>query len=154
MNIILAILLTLSAFFGQAPAPTVEPVAGAVEEAVEEVPIPALLGLDWLTYELALSKAVVPDNTIISLTNESNCGAKLSEAGMGGCTHWLQSGTVYITISPELAWTAWGNHILHHELGHVVLDTTDECVVESYAHSFTTETLWSYPECNTPGAGY
>jgi hypothetical protein len=143
VNIILSILIILSAFTGQAPAPISE----APVEQVAQTPIPQVLGLDWLSYELALSGAVVPENVVISLTNESNCGAELSTVGVGGCTHWLPSGVAYITVSPELAWTASGNHILHHELGHVVLDTHDECAVEAYAHSYTTATLWSYPEC-------
>lgn len=143
MNIILSILIILSAFTGQAPAPLSAPIV----EQTEQVSIPQLLGLDWLEYELALSGAEVPENVIISLTNESNCGAELSVAGVGGCTHWLPSGITYITVSPELAWSAWGNHILHHELGHAVLDTHDECAVEAYAHQHTTATLWSYPEC-------
>lgn len=145
MNIIIAIILTLSAIF--APVQASAPMSAPIADQVEQTPIPQLLGLDWLAYELALSGAVVPDKTYIVLTNELNCGAELSEVGMGGCTHWLEDGSFYITVSPELAWTAGGNHTLHHELGHVVLDTHDECAVEAYAHKFTTATLWSYPEC-------
>lgn len=145
MNLILAILLSLSGIFGQASAPTVEPVAVTVEHA----PIPATLGLDWLPYELGLSGAVVPDNVVFMITSDhvNNCGAALSVSGIGGCTTWLEDGSYLIAISPELEWTAWGNHILHHELGHVVLDSKDECAVEAYAHRYTTVTLWSYPEC-------
>lgn len=143
MNIIFAILLSLTAITGQTPAPTSAPIV----EQVVQTPLPQVLGLDWLSYELALTGAKVPENTYIQLTNELNCGAELSVARVGGCTHFLEDGRAYITVSPELEWTAWGSHILHHELGHVVLNTHDECAVETYAHQFTSETLWSYPEC-------
>ena len=147
MNIILAFLLSLSAIFGQAPAPIEEQTVPV--EWVEDTNYPQLLGLDWLPYELALSGATVPSNVTFMLTNDHvlNCGAKLSDAGVGGCTTWMEDGSILVTVSPELQWSAWGNHILHHELGHVVLDSHDECAVEAYAHQFTTETLWSYPHC-------
>lgn len=145
MNILITILLILSAFTGQAPAPMSAPIV----EQVEQTPIPAMLGLEWLPYELALSGAVVPENVAFTITSDQviNCGAMVSEAGVGGCTTWEEDGSVLIAVSPELEWTAWGNHILHHELGHAVLYTDDECAVETYAHHFTTATLWSYPEC-------
>lgn len=155
MNIILAILLTMVGLSAPASAPASEPVESVSQVTSEPVDpalvpsIQATLGLDWVAYELALSGAVVPENVIISLTNESNCGAEISQAGMGGCTYFLPSGTTYITVSPALAWTAWGSHILHHELGHAVLNSHDECAVEAYAHQYTASTLWSYPECNT-----
>lgn len=147
MNIILAILLTLSAIF----APTAQAAQAATTDEVEQTSIPQLLGLDWLTYELNISGAVIPDNVAFILTSDhvNNCGAKLSESGVGGCTTWQEDGTILIAVSPELQWSAWGTHILHHELGHAVLDTNVECVVEAYAHQFTTVTLWAYPECAT-----
>ena len=57
----------------------------------------------------------------------------------------MDGGRYAVLISPELAYTAWGNHILFHELAHTM--GADECGAEAYAHQFETVELWSYPEC-------
>lgn len=153
MNLILAILLSLTGLVAPATVQAVEPVSGPRVAPVAQAPIPATLGLEWLPYTLSLSPVSAPDNLIISLSSgPENCGANLSPTGLGGCTTWLQNGTILVTVSPELAWTEAGNHVLYHELGHAILDTDDECTAEAFAHQHTSSTLWSYPECNTASA--
>ena len=145
MNVILAILISLSALVAPAQAPINE------DDYMPPLPIEEVLGMDWVRYELGRSGAPIAENITVQLTNDPalNCGAELSTVGQGGCTHWLPNGTVLIVVSPALEWTAWGQHILHHELGHAMLETYDECAAESYAHGFTQIVLWSYPQCTT-----
>lgn len=153
MNLILAILLSLTGLVSPVSGQAVEPVIESRVEQVASTPIPATLGLEWLPYTLSLTPVSAPDNLIIILSSgPENCGAKLSPTGLGGCTTWLKSGTILISISPELAWTEAGNHVLYHELGHAILDTNDECTAEAFAHQHTSTTLWSYPECATASA--
>jgi galactokinase len=91
---------------------------------------------------------LTPNVTMI-FSNTSNCGAEKSTAGRGGCTYTVAPNTYVIVMSPELANTQWGNHILFHELAHTV--GMGECEAEAYAHQFEEEELWSYPTCEEFG---
>lgn len=104
-------------------------------------------GVEWIDVEFDRYGQTIPAGIHFQLTNELNCGAVLSTSGMGGCTHFLEDGSRYITVSPELAYTPEGTHVLWHEVGHAVLDTVDECAAEAYAHKFSDPNLWSYPQC-------
>lgn len=103
----------------------------------------------WASLTLAEAGVKLSPSVTLEFTNEDNCGAKLSTASLGGCTHTITHlnapSTYTVQISPELAYTAWGNHILFHELAHTM--GADECGAETYAHHFEDEPLWGYPSC-------
>lgn len=143
MNILISLILTLSAIFApvQASAPTLAPAT----EAMTSTLAPFKLSRLWVTEALASAGVPAPTNVTFLFQNDHNCGAELSEVGQGGCTVPMKDGHYAILISPELAYTAQGNHILFHELAHTMGAT--ECEAEAYAHQFETVALWSYPEC-------
>ena len=100
----------------------------------------------WGAETLAAYGITPASDTLIVYTNTDNCGAKLSEAGLGGCTTTLEDGSHLVTVSPELKYSAWGVHILIHEYAHTL--GYGECAAEAYAHSYEgNSNLWSYPEC-------
>jgi len=142
VNIILSIILSLTAIF----APTSAPATAPVSEPTKFSASPFKLASTWVPEALAEAGVAYPQNVVFLYQNEDNCGAELSEAGLGGCTVKRTDIEGYVVlISPELAYTAWGNHILFHELAHTM--GANECEAEAYAHQFETVALWSYPEC-------
>lgn len=147
MNIMLTILLTLSAIFApvQAPAPTSAPVRETANYSTTLSLAPFKLPSLWAREALADGGVDYPENVVFLFQNEDNCGAELSTVGQGGCTVPMDNGQYAVLISPELAYTAWGNHILFHELAHTM--GANECEAEAYAHQFEYDELWSYPEC-------
>jgi hypothetical protein len=102
---------------------------------------------EWAEATLSGSGVTLADNVTLLFSSTANCGADASAAGMGGCTYFLKSGPV-VVISPELAWTQAGSHILFHETAHS-MGIVDECAAEAWAHQFEDEPYWSYPECQT-----
>ena len=147
MNIILTIILSLSAIL--APVPTSAPATAPVRESANYSDYlslaPFKLPSLWAREALADGGVDYPENVVFVFQNEDNCGATLSEVGQGGCTVPMDDGRYAVLISPELAYTAWGNHILFHELAHTM--GANECEAEAYAHQFESVELWSYPEC-------
>lgn len=103
--------------------------------------------MTWPEVVVASTGVELPAGTTITLTNERNCGAEASAYGLGGCTRQLASGPE-ILVSRELANTVGGFHILLHEIGHA-RGLTNECDAEDYAHEWSAEGYWSYPECAT-----
>jgi hypothetical protein len=100
----------------------------------------------WAEATLTGSGVQLPANVTLLFSDVANCGADLSAAALGGCTYQLTSGPV-IVISPQLAWTEAGAHILFHETAHA-LGIADECAAEEWAHQFEDAPYWSYPACN------
>lgn len=96
--------------------------------------------------EATLTGVDVPAHVEFLFTNEGNCGAEISADGQGGCTYYLADKTV-IVLSPGMAWTVGGAHVLLHEVGHAT-GLVDECEAEAFAHQFEDAPYWSYPECN------
>lgn len=143
MNIILAILLSLTAILGQPSQPASQPSADPASFTAS----PFKLASTWVPEALADAGVDLPSNVTFLYQNEYNCGAELSPLSIGGCTLTRTDivGHYIILISPELAYTAWGNHILFHELAHTM--GANECEAEAYAHQFEATALWSYPEC-------
>lgn len=129
------------------------PVAEA--EATAPMAVPAVLTFhvpvtvaeagEWAEATLAGAGVELPANTELLFSNVGNCGADISANGMGGCTYTLTDKRV-IVLSPGLAWTEAGSHILFHETAHA-MGIMDECEAEAYAHSFEDVAYWSYPEC-------
>jgi len=101
----------------------------------------------WAESTLAGSGVSLADNVTMLFTSESNCGALISAVAAGGCTYHLTDGRIVIIISPELAWTEAGSHILFHETAHA-LGISDECAAEEWAHQFEDAPYWSYPACS------
>jgi hypothetical protein len=102
---------------------------------------------EWVQAELEEADMEMVPTTTILFTNTANCGADISTVAQGGCTYNLQDGTHVMVLSPTLPFTAWGHHILFHELAHT-LGIMDECKAEAYAHQFEYDVeLWSYPAC-------
>lgn len=99
----------------------------------------------WSELVLADTGMNLPKGLTVKLTNEGNCGAEISPVALGGCTRQLPEGPE-ILVSPELAGTMAGYHILLHELGHS-LGIVDECGAEYFAHEWSAEGYWAYPEC-------
>lgn len=126
-----------------APVAPVQPAA----EVAQPVAAYTTTGVEWIDSEFTRTGQEIPAGVYFQLTNELNCGAEISVVGTGGCTYFLPDGTHYITVSPELAYTTAGTHVLWHEVGHAVLNTYDECAAEAYAHQFSDPNLWSYPSC-------
>lgn len=121
------------------------PVADAEMPATRES-VSWLSQADWATDTLSEAGIEVPANVTVTLTDVGNCGADLSAAGMGGCTTHNTDGTITVVVSPGLAGSAWGNHILLHEYAHTL--GYGECAAEAYAHVYERSSdLWSYPEC-------
>ena len=150
MSLISALIIFLSAFLSSySEAPTEAPVQAI--EAPAEAPVTAYVGdiheapTDWVGQSLWEADIELSPNVIVALTNDLNCGAEASPVGLGGCTYTLDNGRYYVTVSPELAWTPQGTHILFHEIGHTL--GMDECEAEYYAAQFDTVEQWSYPEC-------
>lgn len=146
MSLISALIIFLSAFISSySEAPAEAPV-----QAIE-APAPTFTGdvyeapTDWVGQSLWEADMELSPNVIVALTNDLNCGAEASPVGLGGCTYTLEDGTYYVTVSPELAWTPQGTHILFHEIGHTL--GMGECEAEYYAAQFDTVEQWSYPEC-------
>lgn len=137
----------------QAPTQAVEAPSQAVSQAPKLSPLayvaPKLAARqsaqEWAYLTLEDAGVKLSPNVTLEFTNEDNCGAKLSTASLGGCTHTTAPHTYTVQVSPELAYTAWGNHILFHEIAHTL--GADECAAEEYAHHFEDEPLWSYPAC-------
>jgi hypothetical protein len=100
----------------------------------------------WAEATLTGSGVQLPTNVTLLFSDVANCGADLSAAGKGGCTYQAPSGPV-IVLSPDLAWTEAGSHILFHEVAHA-LGIGDECAAEEWAHQFEDAPYWSYPTCN------
>ena len=142
-NLTASILIFLSALMGQPSQPASQPVADPASFSA----YPFKLASTWVPETLADAGVDMPANVTFLYQNENNCGAKLSPSHMGGCTVKMVNGHYAVLISPELAYTAAGNHILFHELGHTL--GMNECEAEAYAHTFEdpTKLLWSYPEC-------
>jgi hypothetical protein len=142
---LIACLIILASSIISLPASASEPVSQPVSEPATFSAQPLGLASTWVPEALE-SAGVQVDNTVVFLyTDTDNCGAILSEVGQGGCTVTLKDGGHAVLISPSLAYTAWGNHILFHELAHTY--GANECEAEAYAHQFEVTKLWSYPEC-------
>lgn len=140
MNIIIALILTLSAIFAPVQAPATAPTSDPASFSLA----PFKLTSTWVPEALADAGVSLPDNVTILFQNEHNCGAV--DGGLGGCTVTRTDIDGYVVlISPELAYTAWGNHILFHEIAHTF--GAGECEAEAYAHQFEATALWSYPAC-------
>lgn len=140
MNLILALILSLTAILGQPAQPVSQPTADPASFSLA----PFKLASTWVPEALADAGVELPENVTILFQNEHNCGA--TETGLGGCTVTRTDIDGYVVlISPELAYTAWGNHILFHEIAHTM--GANECEAEAYAHQFEAVALWSYPAC-------
>jgi hypothetical protein len=149
IQIILTIVLTITTMIGgpasqPASQPLAQPVSQVTSDPASFTLAPFGLPATWAPEALSDAGISKPANVTILFQNEYNCGAEVT--GLGGCTvkrtdidGWV------ILISPELAYTAWGNHILFHELAHTM--GAGECEAEAYAHQFEAVALWSYPEC-------
>jgi hypothetical protein len=130
-------------------------IAAPVSEATMPQTIPSVLTFKvpvtvaeagaWAEATLTGAGVDLPANTEVIFSN-SNCGADISAVAMGGCTYTLTDRTV-VVLSPGLAWTEAGSHILFHEVGHA-MGIMDECEAEAYAHNFEDVAYWSYPQCN------
>lgn len=129
--------------------PTVAPVAPYVAPQAPAAPVVAPTQASkadmWAAATLRDARISAP-NVKWLFTNEANCGAALSAENSGGCTYETAANQYTVIISPELAGTAGGHHILFHELAHTQ-GIADECAAEAFAHQFESEALWSYPEC-------
>lgn len=101
---------------------------------------------EWAEATLAGSGVELPASASLIFSDVANCGADISADAMGGCTYQLVD-RVAIVISPDLAWTQAGAHILFHEVAHA-LGIANECAAEEWAHQFEDEPYWSYPTCN------
>jgi broad specificity polyphosphatase/5'/3'-nucleotidase SurE len=131
----------------QQPATTNSPIATAAAPASDQRPtVTAAEATVWAEATLAGAGVVLPESVSLVFSDVANCGANLSTAAIGGCTYRLAAETV-IVISPSLAWTEAGSHILFHEVAHA-LGISDECAAEEWAHQFEDAPYWSYPECN------
>lgn len=161
MSLITLIIIAVSAFIGGYNGSTPEAPKQAMEQAVEapiqapqSAPVaPRVVSVEqaqtWATFMLEQADMELPPTTALIFSNTSNCGAEISTAGLGGCTYTLEDGSHAVILSPELAWTQWGTHILFHELAHTV--GMGECEAEAYAHQFEEIELWSYPLCEETG---
>lgn len=137
--------LTLSA---SAPAMASAPVES--DNAIQLVSVTGgmqepVVFASWVQLTLADTGMELPKGLTVKLTNERNCGAESSPVGLGGCTRHLPEGPE-ILVSPELAGTVAGYHILLHELGHAE-GIVNECGAEYFAHEWSAEGYWAYPEC-------
>ena len=154
----LAAILAALLLFGwhQLHQPSTSPAAAPAATAQQQLPAvltvkPAVTvssAEKWANATLAGAGITLPDNVTMLFTSVANCGAEASATGLGGCTYTLTDSRV-IVISPELAWTQDGSHILFHEVGHA-LGIADECGAEEFAHQFEdpANLVWSYPTCN------
>lgn len=139
--------VSLTAMSAAPVAPATEPVqAMETMNVAGGMQAPVAL-MTWPQVVVASTVIELPAGTTITLTNERNCGAEASPVGLGGCTRHLASGAE-ILVSPELANTVGGFHILLHEIGHAT-GITDECGAEDYAHEWSAEGYWAYPACAT-----
>lgn len=132
--------------------------SGATAPAVQAAPAPTSTTVDysplksaslWAQEQLEQNDVKLAEGVFIFYTNDPalNCGAKISPIGQGGCTTDLHDGRYVVAISPELAYTQMGQHILFHELGHT--KGMSECEAEDYAHNFEEpeDFIWAYPTC-------
>lgn len=147
MNIFLTILLALTTILSGAPANASAPVTGSDEGPTVFTGYVLKATSLWVPESISQAGIVLEDNVTFLYTNDNNCGAELSPVGMGGCTLTHANGSFTIILSPKLAYTATGNHILFHEIAHTM--GASECEAEAFAHQFEYEPMWSYPECNT-----
>lgn len=127
------------------PAPRATPVTPAAPAAP-----PVTVKTDahnWAESTLEGSGVTLPANVEFLFSDSGNCGADISAAGQGGCTYTLP-GKKVIVLSPGLAWTEAGSHVLFHEAAHA-LGVQDECAAEAFAHQFEEpgRLVWSYPAC-------
>jgi len=134
------IILSMSALFGLHEQPS-QPVSQPAPFSA----YPLKSSSVWVSEMLATMNVTVSDNVKFVFQNEDNCGAEISSIGMGGCTVTQKDGTFVVLISPELAYTYEGNHILFHEIAHTL--GMGECDAEYYAHRFEETPIWSYPSC-------
>jgi hypothetical protein len=165
MTYLISLLVALSLLVTGSPAPASQPSTEAhtvatqthtevsSDLATEDTTDPAVnsvaQGKRWAGVMLAYAGIDLKANVQLIFSNTSNCGADISTVHLGGCTYNLGDGNYAVVISPELAWTKVGNHILFHELGHTV--GLDECGAEAFAHQYEEVALWSYPNCETTG---
>ena len=166
MSLISILIIAISAFIGGyngAPteAPTQAPVEApsqALSQALSQfatqapAPVPNTsveVAHNWAQAMIESADMELTPNVNLVFSNSSNCGAEISTAGRGGCTYTVGPDQYVVVLSPELANTQWGNHILFHELGHTV--GLGECEAETFAHQFEEEELWSYPTCEEFG---
>lgn len=146
MNFILSILFILSTFFGPVSQPAPVSVSQPASDPASFSLAPFNLASTWVPEALADAGLPYPNNVVFLHQNEYNCGAKVSPVGLGGCTVTMEDNSGYvILISPELTYTAAGNHILFHELAHTM--GAGECEAEYFAHQFEAEPIWAYEEC-------
>lgn len=144
LHIILTIILTITALIGPASQPASVPLSQPASDPASLTLAPLGLASTWVPEALADAGVEYPTNVYFLFQNEHNCGAV--NGGYGGCTVTLEDNSGYVVlISPELVYTAWGNHTLFHELAHTM--GAGECEAEAYAHQFEAVALWSYPEC-------
>lgn len=165
MTFLTALILSLSAFIGgltgthtQAPVTHTQAPSKSLSYALSathtEAPVQAPntsveVAQKWAQAMIESADMELTPNVTLVFTSAFNCGAEKSTATLGGCTYTVAPNTYVVTISPELANTQWGNHILFHELGHTV--GLDECGAEAFAHQFEEVELWSYPLCEETG---
>ena len=140
----IALILSLSYMLGVAQ-PASQPVSQPVTEAPTFDTFYLHSAAQWGAESLSGVGISLPAHVHIQYTNEGNCGAE-GPSHMGGCTTRHLDGTITVTVSPELKYSAWGNHILFHEYAHTL--GYGECAAEAYAHVLEGNAdLWSYPEC-------
>lgn len=142
--LIVSVIMVLATFTG-ASAQASQPVSQPVVEAPTFDTFYLGSAAQWGAESLSNVGITLAPSDRIAYTNVDNCGAT-GLSGLGGCTHTFEDGSHLITISPELKYTAWGNHILFHEYAHTL--GYGECAAEAYAHVIEGNAdLWSYPEC-------
>jgi len=125
---------------------TAAPVAVADTAPATRDSVSWLTRADWVTNTLAEAGIKVPANVHIVLTDTGNCGAQASNVGLGGCTTFHADGTMTVAVSPRLAGSVAGNHVLFHEYAHTL--GYGECEAEAYAQVYTGRAdVWAYPEC-------
>lgn len=145
-SITASVIIFLASVVGM-PAQPSQPASQPVSQPASFNGYPLKSATLWATETLDILEVQPASNVRFEFTNESNCGAELSAMHLGGCTTTEADGSYTVRVSPKLAYTAWGNHILMHELAHTM--GAGECEAEAYAHQFedANALLWSYPEC-------
>lgn len=102
-------------------------------------------GMQWIQ-DLVSVVGDLPERVVFDITDSGNCGSMLSPGGTGGaCTH-KEHGHTTIDISPSAVFTAYGVHLVYHELGHA-FGAGSECKAEAFAHKYSDANVWSYPSC-------
>jgi hypothetical protein len=141
-KVIITIVLTIASLLS---LPASQPASASSNEPLTFNAYPLMSSSLWASEVLSDAGVSLPANVRLAFTNEGNCGAEISIAGLGGCTTYHEDMSMTVTISRELSYSSWGNHILMHEIAHTL--GADECTAEAYAHQFEQVALWSYPEC-------